>query len=591
MTSGGGSVSYTGGIYAPDNSSQYTPEIHFSYGQSWRSNIFDSFASPFSLNPNGPIPLLTNSIGAPNFAPGPLANSAGISLPGTITGITNYSSSDVFSIGRCAILAQQLLRIASGSKVLVPIIEFCCAYPGSTWTTGAGGGLGPGSSFTASVTNDLMTVTAVASGALAVGQIVTAAGITAGTYIVGLGTGTGNTGTYNIGIAQTVVSEAMTSATPGAASFVASIGGGSPSMIMTVTSVVSGTLQVGQTVTGANVKASTTIASQSSGSAGGTGTYVLEVGSPQNVASESMVSTATSWTNMLTIQSAIKTAFPFGKASAPVYKSMGYTQGGSTTDTVVAKIADLTAMLTAYDALGLPGPSQNYYLGAAAAISNGTVYSPSEYGTTVFCRTNAPGQGGTWSGRCFASTPWYPWPFDGVSNIHTNDYGTVRHGEIEGYIRYQVQDKGLAWTPLWRSLTGSIVVSGQTITIPFDRPSGSDFASGVLSFQSNANDGIKTWSNQGFNVIRSAAFLTITNVVISGMSIVLTISETLHAGDNLEVSYAFYGPGGANPGPCSGVGGNLAMDGPLSVLFPSGYQGVTKFVTAWAFPFDETITV
>lgn len=65
-------------------------------------------------------------------------------------------------------------------------------------------------SFTASITTTVLTVTAVASGTLAVGQLLVGAGITANTRIISLGTGTGLTGTYNVSISQTVVSEAMT---------------------------------------------------------------------------------------------------------------------------------------------------------------------------------------------------------------------------------------------------------------------------------------------------------------------------------------------------------------------------------------------
>ena len=54
-----------------------------------------------------------------------------------------------------------------------------------------------------------MTVTAVASGTLAVGQQITSATVANGTYITSLGTGAGGTGTYNVGVSQTVTSGAM----------------------------------------------------------------------------------------------------------------------------------------------------------------------------------------------------------------------------------------------------------------------------------------------------------------------------------------------------------------------------------------------
>lgn len=64
--------------------------------------------------------------------------------------------------------------------------------------------------FTASQAGNVLTVTAVASGALAVGQVVAGAGVTPGTVITELGTGTGGTGTYMVDTSATVASESMT---------------------------------------------------------------------------------------------------------------------------------------------------------------------------------------------------------------------------------------------------------------------------------------------------------------------------------------------------------------------------------------------
>lgn len=62
--------------------------------------------------------------------------------------------------------------------------------------------------FTASITTTVMTVTAVASGVIAVGQNVI--GAASGTFITSFGTGTGGTGTYNINISQSVASGTLT---------------------------------------------------------------------------------------------------------------------------------------------------------------------------------------------------------------------------------------------------------------------------------------------------------------------------------------------------------------------------------------------
>lgn len=65
-------------------------------------------------------------------------------------------------------------------------------------------------SFTGSIAATTMTVTAVASGTLAVGDVVTGTGILPGTTITALGTGTGGTGTYTVSVSQTVASTGIT---------------------------------------------------------------------------------------------------------------------------------------------------------------------------------------------------------------------------------------------------------------------------------------------------------------------------------------------------------------------------------------------
>jgi hypothetical protein len=69
-----------------------------------------------------------------------------------------------------------------------------------------------GSNSTATFATSVMTVTAFGGGSpLAVGQIIVATGVTVGTYITSLGTGTGGTGTYNLSTTPgTLTSRAVT---------------------------------------------------------------------------------------------------------------------------------------------------------------------------------------------------------------------------------------------------------------------------------------------------------------------------------------------------------------------------------------------
>jgi hypothetical protein len=72
--------------------------------------------------------------------------------------------------------------------------------------------------FTGSVAGDLLTVSAIASGALAIGSLLTDEAFTLApaTVVTGLGSGAGGVGTYIVNPAQAVASEAMTATGQGA---------------------------------------------------------------------------------------------------------------------------------------------------------------------------------------------------------------------------------------------------------------------------------------------------------------------------------------------------------------------------------------
>jgi len=61
-------------------------------------------------------------------------------------------------------------------------------------------------SVTGAIAGTTLTVSAVSSGALSVGQVLSGTGVTAGTRITALGTGTGGVGTYTVDTSQTVAS-------------------------------------------------------------------------------------------------------------------------------------------------------------------------------------------------------------------------------------------------------------------------------------------------------------------------------------------------------------------------------------------------
>ncbi len=63
---------------------------------------------------------------------------------------------------------------------------------------------------TGSIATTTLTVTAVTSGTLDIGSVISGTGVTAGTTITAFGTGTGGTGTYTVSASQTVASTSIT---------------------------------------------------------------------------------------------------------------------------------------------------------------------------------------------------------------------------------------------------------------------------------------------------------------------------------------------------------------------------------------------
>jgi hypothetical protein len=150
---------------------------------------------------------------------------------------------------------------------------------GSNWTSASVTGSIASNVVTGAIAGTTLTVSAVTSGVLAVGQTISGTGVTAGTTITALGTGTGGTGTYTVSASQTVSSTTITAS------------GG----VLSVTAVTSGAIALGEVLTGAGITANTAVTGFITGS-GGVGTYAVSIG--QTVASEAItviIGTQTKW--------------------------------------------------------------------------------------------------------------------------------------------------------------------------------------------------------------------------------------------------------------------------------------------------------
>lgn len=132
-----------------------------------------------------------------------------------------------------------------------------------------------------------LTISAVTSGDLKVGDVLVGSGITAGTTITALGTGTGGVGTYTVDTSQdfnpggTISVDgvdtgfvAMSSAPADATSSAASLAADG---VLTVGGSITGTVEIGDgnsvVVNSTNMPANTFIMAQLTGTAGGAGTY------------------------------------------------------------------------------------------------------------------------------------------------------------------------------------------------------------------------------------------------------------------------------------------------------------------------------
>ena len=124
---------------------------------------------------------------------------------------------------------------------------------------------------TGNISATTLNVTSVTSCAVVPGAVISGGGAVAGTVVVSQGNGTsGGVGNYTVNTSQTASNVTTTTSTNG---------------MLNVSAVASGTLAIGQLVTGATVAAPTYITSDFSGTTG-TGTYL--VNQSQTVGSEAM---------------------------------------------------------------------------------------------------------------------------------------------------------------------------------------------------------------------------------------------------------------------------------------------------------------
>ncbi|NBY46302.1 MAG: hypothetical protein EBQ56_00725, partial [Proteobacteria bacterium] len=130
--------------------------------------------------------------------------------------------------------------IAIGQVISCPLSSPNCGItPGTTITAGAASPYTistPATAFTGTINDKTLTVSAVTTGKIVVGQTIAGTGVTLNTKVTALGTGTGGVGTYTVDISQTV--STATAITTSVASVIGVTASG-PSLALNTTSPAS----------------------------------------------------------------------------------------------------------------------------------------------------------------------------------------------------------------------------------------------------------------------------------------------------------------------------------------------------------------
>lgn len=236
---------FSGGSFLALNAGSTTTAV----GYKAYANNADGSVS-FNVTGTPPTAASVTAAIAPNVFTGAVAaNTATGSLSGTTLTVTAVGAGSVLGAG----LSVSGTGVATGTTIVSQL-------------TGTAGGVGTYSvnisqtvaSTALTMSGGGLTVSAVTTGTVAVGQVLTGSGVPAGETILAAGTGTGGTGTYVVSSSTVVASTALTA----------------NNSTMTVTAVGSGALVLNDTIIGAGVTAGSYISKFITGT-GGTGTYLV----------------------------------------------------------------------------------------------------------------------------------------------------------------------------------------------------------------------------------------------------------------------------------------------------------------------------
>ncbi|MDR3534018.1 MAG: hypothetical protein P4L90_26060 [Rhodopila sp.] len=197
-----------------------------------------------------------------------------------------FPCSDIFDAGDFFVVNNGTNEATPGMKAyannVTGVATFAAAGAPVTAGTGTAGTISAqtGSSAASTITDNVFTTGPAVTGTLVPGGVLSGTGVATGTVIVAQLTGTaGGVGTYSVFPRDQTVASTTISETYG---------------LLTVGGTVTGTFGVGQTLTGTNVTAGSTIAGAGTGT-GGAGTYYTQTQTAASASISSYSNTETAW--------------------------------------------------------------------------------------------------------------------------------------------------------------------------------------------------------------------------------------------------------------------------------------------------------
>ena len=197
-------------------------------------------------------------------------------------GATGSSGNQVFYENDQSVTASYTIPTNKNASTTGPMTVDSVGFTGAINNGGILAGtvltVDPESSFTASISGNVMTVTVLGSGTIGIGQYINGTNVQPSTKIISQLTGTpGDTGTYEVNIAQTVTST-------------------------TITTITSGIIYIGTVLSGVGVTAGTTVTAFGTGN-GGAGTYTVSASqlTPSAVISSTVAVTVSSGSRLVVL--------------------------------------------------------------------------------------------------------------------------------------------------------------------------------------------------------------------------------------------------------------------------------------------------